>query len=336
MPGRSGRIGPRPGAEEQVVEADAEGAVVAQVVHLDLTAVEVDPQHLVADAHVDAVRVAELARRAGDQGVDVVDVARHQVGDAAGAVARGLTSLEGDDLEVGALPPGIGGGRHAPGVATDHHESLGHGGRGYRLGSGSGQATVRDGRQVRIARRSPKNAERARTRSAPGLPGGGRADPGRRGCRSRRSSGRGSSVASAAERADGAGPSQVDHDEGRGPRPRPPRPGRRPGGRRSTRPAAAAATFDRSIRSGTRARTVRRRDDPWSSPTVIVVPPDVGGTGGRGPWPHPRRGRARAGRVEVGERRRGQVVGVVGELALGELVALDGWDARLLEQDAVG
>ena len=118
--------GPCAGADEQVVEADAEGAVVAAVVHLDLTAIEVDPHDLVTDPHVDAVVVAQLIGRAGDERVDVDHVARHEVGDAAGAVAGALAPLEGHDLEVGPQAAGVGGCRHPPGVATDHHESLGH------------------------------------------------------------------------------------------------------------------------------------------------------------------------------------------------------------------
>ena len=62
----------RPGArgDVELVEADREGALVLVVAHLDLAGVEIDGGDLVPQADVDPLVVAELLRRAGDEGVD--------------------------------------------------------------------------------------------------------------------------------------------------------------------------------------------------------------------------------------------------------------------------
>ena len=90
--------------------------------------VEVDADRLVADA--DVVRwparcsSAVRATRSLDA---AVDLATHQVGDAAGGVARPRAPLEGDDLDVGPRPRDAGHRRHPAGVAADHDDTLGHG-----------------------------------------------------------------------------------------------------------------------------------------------------------------------------------------------------------------
>ena len=121
-----------PGGDHEVLEADAERAVAGQVADLDLAPVGVDLDDLVLGPHVDAHRFAELARRAGDERLDVLDLAGDVVRDAAGRVAHPATPLEGHDLEVRAEPAGVGRGGHATRVASDDDQPLSHGGRGYR------------------------------------------------------------------------------------------------------------------------------------------------------------------------------------------------------------
>ena len=75
------------------------------------------PSDLVPQPDVDAVLVAELRGRTGDEVVERRDVAGDQVRDAAGGVARPRALLERDDLEVGLTASGLHGGRHAGGVA---------------------------------------------------------------------------------------------------------------------------------------------------------------------------------------------------------------------------
>ncbi len=76
------------GGEEHLVEAEHQGAGPVVVAHLDLPGIQVDADRLVAGAHVDELALPELLRRPGDQVVDLIDLTSHQVGDAAGGVAR--------------------------------------------------------------------------------------------------------------------------------------------------------------------------------------------------------------------------------------------------------
>ena len=89
---------------------------------------EVDAEHLVLQPDVDAL-LAELGRGARHEVVERGHVARHQVRDAAGGVARPRALLEGDDLEVRLPATGLHGRRHAAGVSSDHHEPVRHGRR---------------------------------------------------------------------------------------------------------------------------------------------------------------------------------------------------------------
>ena len=68
---------------------------------------------LVAQPHVDAGCSRSSSGAAGDEVVERLDVAGHEVRDAAGGVAGPAAPLEGDDLEVGLPTAGLHGGRHA-------------------------------------------------------------------------------------------------------------------------------------------------------------------------------------------------------------------------------
>ena len=107
------------------------------VVDLGLAAVEIEPDHLVLGAHVDA-HGPELLRRAGNQIVEIVDRPADQVGDAARRIAGPAPLLEGHDLEVGRAAAGLGGGGHPGRVASDHQQALSHPEtvRGERGGAG--------------------------------------------------------------------------------------------------------------------------------------------------------------------------------------------------------
>ena len=87
MPGRSGGSGRDPVATWSWSNVDRDRALAGVVAHLERAAGEVDAEHLVPQPHVDAV-LAELRRGAGDEVVEGGDVARHEVRDAAGRVAR--------------------------------------------------------------------------------------------------------------------------------------------------------------------------------------------------------------------------------------------------------
>ena len=117
------------GAEDQLVEAEPVGAVAVEVADLDGAGVEVDADRLLPHAHVDALLPAEHVGRAGDEVVGVGHVAGHEVGDAAGRVARAGAALEGHDVEVGPQPSGLRRRRHPRGVPSDDDEAVRHGRR---------------------------------------------------------------------------------------------------------------------------------------------------------------------------------------------------------------
>ena len=123
-PGASGGGRLRPGRWQQVVEADPDRSIVLAVAHLDLAPVDVDRRRLVPKAHVDPVALAQLLGASGDQVGDPCDLTRRRGTGCRRPIARVVALLEGDDVEIGPQPPGLGGRGHAPGIATDHHEPL--------------------------------------------------------------------------------------------------------------------------------------------------------------------------------------------------------------------
>ena len=68
MPGQVGAGGAGAGGDVELVEAEVEGALVLVVAHLHRPPVRVDADHLVVEAHVDAVLLAELLRACGPPG----------------------------------------------------------------------------------------------------------------------------------------------------------------------------------------------------------------------------------------------------------------------------
>src|SRR3546814_21091725 len=71
-----------------------------RVAHLQAPGRQVDLRHLVVQAHVDAVLLAVVLRRASHEVVDRRHVASHEVRDAAGRVAGPRPLLESADLQV--------------------------------------------------------------------------------------------------------------------------------------------------------------------------------------------------------------------------------------------
>ena len=118
------------GGHERLVEPEAEGAIVLDRVHLDLTRVEVDRGDLVPHAHVDALPITELLRRAGDEPLEVLDLTADEIRDAARRVRGVVPALERDDLHVGTRLAHLRDRGHAAGVSADHHEPFGHRGAG--------------------------------------------------------------------------------------------------------------------------------------------------------------------------------------------------------------
>jgi hypothetical protein len=83
---------------------------------------QVDPRHLVPDAHVDQRLVTVFLCRPDDELLDVVDLTADDVRDAARGVAGPFGLLERDDLEGRIESPGLRRGGHAPGIAPDDRQ----------------------------------------------------------------------------------------------------------------------------------------------------------------------------------------------------------------------
>ena len=75
---------------------------------------------------IDAVR-AEFFCCPRHQTLDAGDLAGHDVRDPARRVARPVALLKNGDFRVGLTVADLRDGGHAPGVAPDHHDALGHG-----------------------------------------------------------------------------------------------------------------------------------------------------------------------------------------------------------------
>src|SRR5271154_2678769 len=88
---------------------------------------EVDLLHLGSHPEVDAVAPVRV-RRAGDQTLRPVDIARYPVRDATGRVGAVRSALERDDLHrVARDSLGLRGCAHPGRVRPDYHDPLGHG-----------------------------------------------------------------------------------------------------------------------------------------------------------------------------------------------------------------
>ncbi len=132
QPVDAGGIGPRQlgadrrgtGGDQQMVVRLPELPSPLDVPHPDPGSAAVDLAHLVADAGVDAVLLAEHFRRPRHQAVGVVDHLAQVVGQTAGRIRGVRAALENDDLHLRPLTANLGSGAHPGGVAADHDQAL--------------------------------------------------------------------------------------------------------------------------------------------------------------------------------------------------------------------